>query len=331
MTSPADPAVLRGMPAGAFAHAGVFAAGPEALAAALAAPVRAAAEAGTPVIAAVSDRLGAALARASRGAELRFTDRAAHYDAPGRAAGALHRIAVSHAATGALFIGEPLLPDHAGELDHWRHAEAALHEALRRDRLQLLCAHDTRVLTAAAAASARAAHPHLRAVDGQHPNPGFRPAARGRADTAGRSSGGGGGRVPPPAEPEPSAHVLPLGRDLAAVRSGAEALAEAVGLPSARHADLVVAVNELAANIVEHGGGTGRLVLWRAGDRIVCEVRDTSTAFNDTLAGQRPAEGLQGRGYGLWITRQVCDFFEVVPSPRGTLVRLVFRAPRQGR
>ena len=53
--------------------------------------------------------------------------------------------------------------------------------------------------------------------------------------------------------------------------------------------DLVLAVDELAANSIRHGGGRGILRIWRDGGTLVCEVRDRGR-IGDPLAGRHVPE-----------------------------------------
>src|SRR4029077_17915103 len=62
--------------------------------------------------------------------------------------------------------------------------------------------------------------------------------------------------------------------DLGQVRRLVGAAANAAALDDTRREDLVLAVDELATNSVCHGGGSGRLEIWRERDRLVCEVSD---------------------------------------------------------
>lgn len=83
---------------------------------------------------------------------------------------------------------------------------------------------------------------------------------------------------------------------------------------------MVLIAHELASNCVRHGGGSGRLKLWLAGDTLQCEVSDTGTGLaHPALAGQTlPAAALPG-GRGLWIARQLSDL-DIVTSPAGTTI-----------
>jgi anti-sigma regulatory factor (Ser/Thr protein kinase) len=83
---------------------------------------------------------------------------------------------------------------------------------------------------------------------------------------------------------------------------------------------MVLIAHELASNCVRHGGGTGRLQLWLAGDRLTCEVSDGGRGLADpALAGHTlPSAALPG-GRGLWIARQLSDL-DIVTSPAGTTI-----------
>lgn len=132
---------------------------------------------------------------------------------------------------------------------------------------------------------------------------------------------------------QPDGRLVPDVRPLLAVPVGPEALpgvrlqvemiARDCGLSAERASDLVTAVNELMANVVRHGGGTGGLRIWLEGD-LVCEVRDDGPGFvakpylgrND-----RPVPSSEG-GMGLWIAREMSDGMEIDSGPGGTVVRL---------
>jgi serine/threonine-protein kinase RsbW len=95
------------------------------------------------------------------------------------------------------------------------------------------------------------------------------------------------------------------------------------GLMGQRLDDFVLAVNELLTNAVRHGGGKGRLQLWRRGDEVVCEVSDHGAGFDETRlsSGARPAADTPG-GWGLWLADKLSDRMEVQTGPGGTTVRI---------
>lgn len=98
--------------------------------------------------------------------------------------------------------------------------------------------------------------------------------------------------------------------------------AAAVGLFGARLDGFVLAVNEIMTNAVRHGGGRGRLRLWRAAGTVSCEVRDEGRAVAGRLEpGELPPTTATG-GRGLWLARQLCDEVEVETGVAGTVVRV---------
>jgi anti-sigma regulatory factor (Ser/Thr protein kinase) len=94
-----------------------------------------------------------------------------------------------------------------------------------------------------------------------------------------------------------------------------------MGLDPARTDDLVLAVSEVAANSLRHGGGRGVLRVWREDTVLICEMSDGGR-IGDVFAGRvRPGTG-QDSGRGLWIVNQLCDLVQVRSSVAGTVIRL---------
>ncbi|GHC69599.1 hypothetical protein GCM10007079_00300 [Nocardiopsis terrae] len=241
-------------------------------------------------------------------------DRGALYDAPGRTMAALHRLALVHDPVPVSVVAEPPLFGGALERREWHRLESVLSTALAPVRMRLLCVHDERPLGPGARSAVRATHPALVDADGPHPNPVY----------LGVQAFGRRPRTPEPLAVQGPVHGLEIGQSLPRLRGELTALGTALGLPPDRLDGLVVAVNELAANVLEHGAGKGSVSVWRAADRWVCDVFDERGGLCDPLTGYRPADGLRSRGYGLWITRQTCDYLEICGGGEGSLVRLHF-------
>lgn len=237
------------------------------------------------------------------------------YDAPGRALAALHRLALAHGPVPVSVVAEPPLTDgSAMELREWHRWESVLSTALAPMRMKLLCVHDTRQLGPGARTAVRATHPTLLCAQGPQPNPAY----------LGTQAFG---RRPVAPEPLPvlgPVHRLEISQSLPRLREDVTSLGTGLGLRPDRLDSLVVAVNELAANVLEHGAGKGSVHVWRGEDRWVCDVFDEHGGLSDPLAGYRPADTLRPRGYGLWITRQTCDYLEISGNEEGSLVRLHF-------
>ena len=88
-----------------------------------------------------------------------------------------------------------------------------------------------------------------------------------------------------------------------------------------RAEDVVLAVNEVATNAVEHGTSDAQISIWAARDGFVFEVQDDG-ALRDPLPGLRAPHPSEARGRGVWIARQVCDSLHVWAGRNGTHVRM---------
>jgi anti-sigma regulatory factor (Ser/Thr protein kinase) len=124
--------------------------------------------------------------------------------------------------------------------------------------------------------------------------------------------------------PEPPRVLLELtfgtGR-MAQLRRVVGSHAARYGVAASRLDDLVVSVDEVANNSIEHGGGHGLLRLWRDSKALVCEVRDAGV-IGDPLVGRRRPDPRAERGRGLWLANQLCDLVQVRTGSGGTTVRL---------
>jgi serine/threonine-protein kinase RsbW len=100
------------------------------------------------------------------------------------------------------------------------------------------------------------------------------------------------------------------------------------GLSGERLDDFVVAINELLTNAVRHGGGLGRVALWRQDRELVCEVSDSGAGLAEPrpLAHARPAADQPG-GWGLWLAQELTDSFQLTSGIGGTTVRVASRLP----
>ena len=98
----------------------------------------------------------------------------------------------------------------------------------------------------------------------------------------------------------------------------------AAGLSGDRLDDFVVAVNELLTNAVRHGGGLGRVALWRQDGDLVCEVSDSGAGLSGPRPTIRPATDQPG-GWGLWLAEELTDTFRLETGNGGTTVRVSSR------
>jgi anti-sigma regulatory factor (Ser/Thr protein kinase) len=282
--------------------------------------IRAGVEAGEPLLAVVgADKIE--LLRSALGEQadaVRFADMADVGRNPARIIPAWQDFVDKHAASGRPLrgIGEPIddcrAPD---ELVECQRHESLLNLAFADvSDFWLVCPYDTGSLPESVIEDARRAHP-LVAQAGER-----------------RRSASYGGLAhviapfdEPLSEPPGRPHDLVFDRHaLSALRTFVALTAAEAGLRPDRADDLVLAVNEVAANSVVHGGGRGELRIWGEDAAVVCEVRDTGR-IDRPLAGSRRPEPRQPGGSGLWIANHTCDLVQIRTFAEGSAVRLHMR------
>ncbi|WP_433528577.1 ATP-binding protein [Micromonospora sp. CA-263727] len=140
----------------------------------------------------------------------------------------------------------------------------------------------------------------------------------GRPDASGPSgpSPGDGELTSLLSQPFTAQTVTPL-RHLLAARIAA------AGLTGEVAEDLVLAVHELVTNAVLHGGGHGRLDLFRRADLLVCEVTDHGRADGD-LTVNLPATNTPG-GRGLWLAHHLTGALTLTRRPDGMTATVTAR------
>jgi anti-sigma regulatory factor (Ser/Thr protein kinase) len=209
-----------------------------------------------------------------------------------------------------LGIGEPVWSGRStAELDEcWRH-EALLNLAFGVGRpWRLLCPYDLDALEDHVIEAAHLCHPPITVPDDGRPSSCYRRQIRPFDGTL----------EEPPAE----ADELCFGEaELGLVRRRLSGWARAQGLPTEAVQDLVLAVDEIATNSIRHGGGSGRLRMWRHGPALLCEIRDRGRMRDPLLGRVQPGEeAVCGRG--MWIVNQLCDLVQIRSSASGSQIRL---------
>jgi anti-sigma regulatory factor (Ser/Thr protein kinase) len=113
---------------------------------------------------------------------------------------------------------------------------------------------------------------------------------------------------------------------LHALRAEVLVLSRQAGLSDDRAGEVVLAVHELAANVICHGGGKGRLRVWQPAGALHCQVDDGDLiASADPPASRDPFPELSG--HGLWVARRVANQMRALSGPCGTRVTLIFKLP----
>ncbi|MCL3861336.1 sensor histidine kinase [Actinotalea sp. K2] len=276
-------------------------------------------DAGSPVLVAVTAPLADALRTAldpPDGARVEFVDMAELGRNPARIIPAWLDFIARHASSGIPLrcIGEPIW-DGRREAEI---SECQIHEAMlnlvipAHAPLWLLCPYDTETLGQGVLDEALRSHPTFTDADGSGVS-----ARYAGDDHAHRLSARD---LPAPGAPT---HDLLFGRgSLGDLRRLVHGRAVDAGIDAARAGDLVLGVNEVAANSLDHGGGRGLLRTWSEPGALVFEVRDAGRV-DDLLVGRIPPSPAQPRGRGLWIVNQLCDLMQIRTTEQGTVVRVV--------
>jgi anti-sigma regulatory factor (Ser/Thr protein kinase) len=122
---------------------------------------------------------------------------------------------------------------------------------------------------------------------------------------------------------------------LSPLREAVLGCAAAAGLSRDRSLDVMLAVHELAANVIRHGSGRGRLLLRVTARALSCQVSDARATARPGLDAQREADGTASataawpvdHGHGLWLVRKTADRVQVAAGPAGSVVSIAFNLP----
>jgi anti-sigma regulatory factor (Ser/Thr protein kinase) len=112
---------------------------------------------------------------------------------------------------------------------------------------------------------------------------------------------------------------------LYSLRAALAAHGSRLGVPSTTLERLLIVAGELATNAVRHGGGGGRLRLWRASTELRCQISDEGPGIAEPAVGYQPPSPMATSGRGMWICRQLCDDLIIDSDGRGTVVTAVLR------
>lgn len=115
---------------------------------------------------------------------------------------------------------------------------------------------------------------------------------------------------------------------LPSLRTEVRACAIRSGLSDERATDVVLAVHELAANAVRHGGGAGRLRVWILVRALQCQVDDGDLARSSdegTTSSPVSVDSLPCEpGHGLSVVQQLADQMQSRSGTGGTSVMITF-------
>lgn len=213
-------------------------------------------------------------------------------------------------------LGEPVCPHHDGQqVERWTAFESGINELMRWMPVRMLCAYDLSLRTNRLH-HVEISHPHMAAGASTEKSSRFIEPESFRFSRWST----------PLSTPKTGALCVPFEREtLATLRASIEKFASEYGLKSAERIDLHLAVGEAAANAIKHGGGAGTLRMWRAGGEVVADVVCFEGRFDDVMLGYLAPPAMAQSGRGMWMIRQLCDWVEIRPRPRGSTVRMHLR------
>jgi anti-sigma regulatory factor (Ser/Thr protein kinase) len=218
----------------------------------------------------------------------------------------------AHAGRRVRIIGEPIWAGRGGaEYPACAQHEALINAAFAGRPATILCPYDVAMLDPAWVSDAHRTHPVMVTAARRWDSPDYADPLAVAAEF----------NRPLPDPPPGAATVTIDGFTVRAARRFAVEQAGRDGLDAQRTQDLALAVNELAANAVRHGGGCGRLSIWVEGDRLVCQVQDSGFLANPLAGRIPPAPGASG-GRGLMMVNRLCDLVRVHTTATGTTTRI---------
>ncbi|MFC4058938.1 anti-sigma factor RsbA family regulatory protein [Planomonospora corallina] len=312
MSALTDDPAISGARVGAFEHVGLLYDGAEDYLAGVLPFVYDALAAGRPVLVAVPHaNLGPLRTVLAAVPGVHYVDMTLAGRNPGRILpGVLLAFADAHPGRRVTVIGESVWPGRSRP----EHSACVLHEAMvnmvfaGRDAL-IVCPYDVR-LGAPALTGAQRTHPVMMREGSRLPNPRYDDPLT-MID-----------ELNLPLTPAPAHAAAITYHDdacLAEVRRFTAEQAAAIGLRPDRVQELVLAVNELATNTMEHTSAGGRLSMWSEQRMLVCQVDDHGHMADPLVGRVRPAGA---RGHGLMVVNQLCDLVRVHSRRGRTMIRL---------
>lgn len=213
-------------------------------------------------------------------------------------------------------IGEPIWAGRTGtEYPACAQHEALINLAFEGRRVTIMCPYDAKRLEPEVLDDAELTHPVLQDANGERESGLYAPM---RVID---------GYNVPLYEPPASVALHFDSGNLGEVRHMANEWAMAAGLTGTRLDDVQLAVSELGANSLDHGGGSGVLRVWHEEGRLVCEVSDAGHIL-DPLVGRSPVDPRTPGSRGLLIVNLLSDLVRVHTREGSTVVRAYFDRPQ---
>ncbi|SDH27325.1 Anti-sigma regulatory factor (Ser/Thr protein kinase) [Sinosporangium album] len=258
----------------------------------------------------VADALGADMDRVDHRAAQEW------YLHPYRTLSATHDYCRSHDGH-ILVVGEPLWQGRGErETREWIRYESVINALFGGESVTTMCLYDRRTTPFQVLAHIPRTHPGYLTGQSVHGSNAYVPPDR-------LTLYGDDLPLSEPPAPPVAAEFSP--GDLGRLRQTVTDYALRAGMARDQIVSLVMSVSEIAANSVEHGAGHGGIAMWTTGQEVVCEITDPGGTIDVPLPGYLPPEPEAEGGYGLWISRQLCDLVEIRAHGGVLRVRLHMR------
>jgi anti-sigma regulatory factor (Ser/Thr protein kinase) len=216
------------------------------------------------------------------------------------------RAALRDGAAGLRVVAELPICSSREEWDAWIRYEAVINVALAGRPVSVMCTCDSRVVPEHVVEGVCRTHPHV-VSDSRRENAAYRdPEEVLRA-------------IPPPPEPLPELHEIPVNADPRTLRRELSRELASAHVDADAADGMILAVNEVVANAVRHANGVSSLRVGAGERTFVCQISDAGNGFDDPLAGYVPPSAPAGNGGGLWVARQLTRRVDLAPSPFGGL------------
>jgi anti-sigma regulatory factor (Ser/Thr protein kinase) len=258
-------------------------------------------------------RRGLAMIRERLGtdaAEVVFVDVSAAYTRPARALAAYHTVYAEQLRRTPTLraVADVQFGPDPDEWDLWTAYEAVFNRSFAHLPAWIVCSYNANGTPTPILDGMRQTHPEIVDERGWHVSDDYEDPDRLLRRTT---------RAPSALDGLAS---VPFGRNLEELREHVGPALAALGLRPAQSLDMLLATTEVAANAMRHGGGIVDVRVGRSEGRVVCEIVDRGTGFDDPAAGfLAPREGI---GTGLWVARQLTWQIEFFHSASGFTARI---------
>lgn len=208
-------------------------------------------------------------------------------------------------------LGEPIWPDSEAVRREWARYEAVINLVLADAPLRFICLYDGARLPAEAIDHGCCTHPEVLEAGRPLPSPRFVEPERYVARLERPQAVAGG-----------DLSEICFDGDHHALRTALAEMAGQTGLRDERVEALVLAANEVSANASVHGRPPIKVRAGTADGEFLCEVSDSGPGLSDPLAGWTIPDRAEPGGWGLPLSRRLCDALDIVPGDDGTRVYL---------